>query len=668
MTPPAPLHTRASPRARPRAAERPPSNYCISPESGMAPSNLLDLQDDEQRAELVKNWKFEEGLKFQTKVCLATGRAVHHASSSRNGSFSLLSVFRRFTFRFTEKSVSLALVACLGGTPAGFHVSFVKDRHFRFEVSCKTVGFMVCEHKRVISEQFDIYFHLWRDGGANWIREEKHWSQEEEQSWKKISHQKRFIIRFGSFECNLKILAKPILQDFSPESNSNNIHGVLHNRQGKELEVEEDVQIQITCDKVFGNIKRALNINDKTHSEAFQYKAQLRAVNDVLGNRARILRWGVCFKCLGQGHHVRDCRGNFRCLHCFNFGHRAKIVWGKKSSLKWAPKRPGTKTHTSAASLNCNASPEDHSSPPPASQPLANNHHSSPSTEASPSHPSQLPLNSSTPNSQPPPQQNFCQSEEEEDMAAFDIEHERFIPTGMDLEDGGPNRRERVTFCFSGAPIRRHEGYAIAVTDEQLTPAQRLAFMHVVREYIRVVARRHGVSYSPHPHGIGIYCFQSSCDRVYNSAHWIGNRQFSLVNHDEAMNCRRSVFVRVGWVMLVGYPLDYKESQFIHQAYSPVGKVIQWHSNDNSKARILAKVLIENVATVPRVIILKSGRALDGEGRAWLVRVFILNSQFADQIIDDDEDDFPNNGNNNNGGNGNNDEAAFVANLADLHQ
>jgi hypothetical protein len=163
----------------------------MSPELGMAPPNLLELQEDEQLAELVKNWKFEEGLKFQTKVCLATGCAVHHVSSSQNGSFSLLVVFRRFTFRLIEKSVSLALVACLGGTPAGFHVSFVKDRHFRFEVSCKAVGFMVCELKRVISEHFDIYFHLWRDGGANWTREEKHWSQEEEQSWTKISHQKR---------------------------------------------------------------------------------------------------------------------------------------------------------------------------------------------------------------------------------------------------------------------------------------------------------------------------------------------------------------------------------------------------------------------------------------------------------------------------------------------
>jgi pterin-4a-carbinolamine dehydratase len=61
----------------------------------MAPPSLLELEEDEQLAQSVKNWKFEEGLKFQTKVCLTTGRAVHHASSSLAGSFSLLAVFRR---------------------------------------------------------------------------------------------------------------------------------------------------------------------------------------------------------------------------------------------------------------------------------------------------------------------------------------------------------------------------------------------------------------------------------------------------------------------------------------------------------------------------------------------------------------------------------------------
>lgn len=224
---------------------------------------------------------------------------------------------------------------------------------------------------------------------------------------------------------------------------------------------------------------------------------------------------------------------------------------------------------------------------------------------------------------------------------------------------------------FSGAPTKKHEDMAIATTDEDLSPAQRLAFLHEVRDYVAVEARKHVVSYSAHPHGIGIFQFLSTCDRdtlVFNSPHWIGNREFSFVNHDEAMNCRRAAFARTGWVMLVGYPLDYKEPHFIHQACAPIGRVIHWHSSDSSKARILVKVLMDNVNLIPRVIKLKNGRALDGEGRSWLVRVFVLNSQFADQILDDDEDDFPNNDNNDDGGNPNDQEIQFVVNLANIHQ
>ena len=107
-------------------------------------------------------------------------------------------------------------------------------------------------------------------------------------------------------------------------------------------------------------------------------------------------------------------------------------------------------------------------------------------------------------------------------MAAFDIDPERFIPTGMELENGGPNRREKVTVCFFGAPEKRHEEYAIATTEEELSPAQLLAFLHEVRDYITIEARKRVVSYSPHPHGIGIFSFLSACDRdslVHNSPH-----------------------------------------------------------------------------------------------------------------------------------------------------
>jgi hypothetical protein len=117
-------------------------------------------------------------------------------------------------------------------------------------------------------------FHLCRDGGANWVREEKQWLQEEEQSWTKMNSEKKkpnlktkainpkkvhfsdklvqdsptpkFVpreqlikapirfIKFGSFVCDLQRL---------PSS-------------GLFSELKED-EPQTSCKKVFGTIKRA---------------------------------------------------------------------------------------------------------------------------------------------------------------------------------------------------------------------------------------------------------------------------------------------------------------------------------------------------------------------------------------------------------------------------
>ncbi|CAN6196784.1 unnamed protein product [Urochloa humidicola] len=651
----------------------------------MAPPRLPELEEDLQLAELVKDWNFEEGKKFQARACKVAKRSVHHASSSLVGSFALLAVFRRYTFKLTEASVSLALHACLGGTPAGFHVTYIKDRHFKFVVSCKSVGFMVYELKRIITEQFDVYFHLWRDGGANWEREERNWIREEEQSWTEVRSKKEKVrqknreakkvrfatkltqdspaskavpreladknlpmqsVKFGSFICRLNDAANTGFSPFSIDAQ-------------KKPEVEEEVEFQIPCKRVFGKLKRAPNINDRdTNSKC--------AAANTFSKRACMLQWGVCFKCLAQGHHVRECRGKFRCLNCYNYGHQARKCFKGKSKVNWTPKSPKHTPPSNGSSLDDTSQPEE----PPPNPSASCSPSGTPPKTPSPTHQSTdtspSPLNH-PPNQSPSASPSTTSQIEEEEMAEIDIHPERFIPTGMEMEDGGNNRVQQATVCFSGAPIKRHEEFAIATTEEDLGPAQRLAFMHEVRDYIRVVARKQVISFSPHPHGIGIYRLDSACDRdtlVFNSPHWIGNRQFSFVNHDEAMNCRRSMFARVGWVMLVGYPLDYKEIHFINQACAPFGRVVQWHANDNSTARVLAKVLIDNIARVPRVLKLKNGRALDGEGRSWAVRVFILNSQFADQILDDD-DDLPNN---HNGGHANEVEANFVANLADLHE
>jgi hypothetical protein len=81
------------------------------------------------------------------------------------GASHLLAVFRRYTFHLSEA------MAVLGGSRAGFHVTCIRDHHFRFLVPSKLVGFSVCELKRIITKHFDVYFHLWRDGGANWFKE-----------------------------------------------------------------------------------------------------------------------------------------------------------------------------------------------------------------------------------------------------------------------------------------------------------------------------------------------------------------------------------------------------------------------------------------------------------------------------------------------------------------
>jgi hypothetical protein len=67
--------------------------------------------------------------------------------------------------------VSIALHAVLGGSPTGFHITCIKDHHFWFSVASKLVIFSIYELKRIITKHFDVYFHLWRDGSANWFKE-----------------------------------------------------------------------------------------------------------------------------------------------------------------------------------------------------------------------------------------------------------------------------------------------------------------------------------------------------------------------------------------------------------------------------------------------------------------------------------------------------------------
>jgi hypothetical protein len=91
-------------------------------------------------------------------------------------------IFRR-SFRPTEDSVGMTMNPILDGLPSGFHLACVKPYHFRFLVASKVMGFLMQALKHVTTKHFDVYFHLWQDGGANWRKELSDWEDEEDGQW-----------------------------------------------------------------------------------------------------------------------------------------------------------------------------------------------------------------------------------------------------------------------------------------------------------------------------------------------------------------------------------------------------------------------------------------------------------------------------------------------------
>jgi hypothetical protein len=152
-----------------------------------------------------------------------------------------------------------------------------------------------------------------------------------------------------------------------------------------------------------------------------------------------------------------------------------------------------------------------------------------------------------------------------------------------------------------------------------------------------------------HPHGIKIFKLRNARQRdalIAINPHFVGQRKISFVPHDEApMNFRSVPFTRKSWIMLLGYPLDFKGSTTITQACAPFAHVLHWNSDDGSTARVILKVLVEDPLEIPRSLVMKMGRESDDNGRSWTVPIYVFNSYLVNAGPADEEDPLANNGN-----------------------
>jgi hypothetical protein len=237
----------------------------------------------------------------------------------------------------------------LGGTPSDFHVSFVKDRHFRFSVASRFVGFDVYAHKRIITAHFDVYFHLWRDGGANWKKELDKWKREEEASWQKVSPHKRKVshIKRVSF-------ARKLIQD-SPEKKSTPPElnpGILDSNQniklgsfscgfdfapslstsGESSNSNSNSNL-VPMKLVFGRLKQDLG-KSRLVSSSGQYR-----IEGSNGGENKV----TYFRCMREGHLARECSNPVRCWGCHMYGHKLKNCFRSRATCRLIWKLKETK-------------------------------------------------------------------------------------------------------------------------------------------------------------------------------------------------------------------------------------------------------------------------------------------------------------------------------------
>jgi len=167
------------------------------------------------------------------------------------------------------------------------------------------------------------------------------------------------------------------------------------------------------------------------------------------------------------------------------------------------------------------------------------------------------------------------------DMAYQRADPRPFIPPNFQWVDV-PNRE---FMCRAVAPMRpppTNEDLAI-VTFNPL-PGNVLNFgtiRNIVREFL--IARRiNPRSILPCHLGQAYVRFNHAYERdqmISESPMVCGNILISFVKHNEGRNWRRVYFNDDCWVMMLGFPDDYKTERHIHNAVSEFGRLLLWEES-----------------------------------------------------------------------------------------
>lgn len=242
-------------------------------------------------------------------------------------------------------------------------------------------------------------------------------------------------------------------------------------------------------------------------------------------SRQRLTGPLLCFRCLTPGHLVRECANALRCKTCLLYRHRARAYINRRLGVKqvWQRRTQTQSEGINSSPIEARAKERTVQSDPSLHAQCTAPIDQSASSPSVPSTPKQGAESSSSSSAHHRP--TLLSEQEAEQVAAaiakstaamanFAINPTRFIPHGLETQDGGEQRLQRIVTHLPGAFRRRHEEYAIAITDAMLPPHQAANLMYATRDYIEGEMHLQVRSFCRHPDGIGLFQLTSPLRRA----------------------------------------------------------------------------------------------------------------------------------------------------------
>jgi hypothetical protein len=110
---------------------------------------------------------------------------------------------------------------------------------------------------------------------------------------------------------------------------------------------------------------------------------------------------------------------------------------------------------------------------------------------------------------------------------------------------------------------------------------------------------------------------------------------FTAVRRNDAWNHRVLFFNHECWLMLLGFPLDYRSSKYLQAAIGSFGRLILWEEDRSNVSRTLLRVRVTSLEEVPQFIVFSEDEGFAGD--SWTVQCEIIQqNMLGGQAQDED--------------------------------